>query len=418
MYFAALPSMRQGMKTRLRSTSTARREASSCTKVARWCLLLIWLLALHAAAAPLQLHGRWFELLDAGAGEEVRNPVEYMSHAGGRFEYEASFDLAQPGRYVIDFKNSSVIGLFVHRVLDAQGRVVAEVQGGLQSQALNPFFLRHGRELALPAGRYTLVSRLESPFFLAQPEPYVDTLDHYREAIKCGNGLVLICLGVFVGLGSYYAMLGVWRRRLADAMYAVFIAGNLLYNSAALLVAQELFGVRWFYLVSAPILVSNIAYVLFVMALLNIRTKQRVLYRAGRGLVGMLMGFIVLAVLWPAWSLELDRVGVALFLVYGMTAALSSAWRGDRLARLYLVANTGFFIAGFASISIVGLQGVYTMYVEHLGLAAVTIEVLLLALVLSYQFGQLQEMSGKALAQAEHHLLLAHTDSLTGLPNR
>ena len=227
---------------------------------------------------------------------------------------------------------------------------------------------------------------MESAFFLAQPEPYVDTLDHYRQAIKHGNALVLVCLGVFVGLGSYYAMLGLWRRRMAEAMYAVFIAGNLLYNSAALLVASDLFGVRWFYLVSAPILLSNIAYVLFVMALLRIGPQtQRVLHRAGRSLVGVLAGFIVLAVAWPGWSLELDRVGVALFLIYGMAAAVSSAWRGDRLGRLYLVANSGFFIFGFASISLVRLEGVYTLYVEHLGLAAVTIEVLLLALVLSYQ---------------------------------
>jgi diguanylate cyclase (GGDEF)-like protein len=388
--------------------------------VARWCLLLVWLLALQAAAAPLQLHGRWVELTAEASGRgEARIPVERIRQVGGRFEYQAAFDLAEPGRYVIDFKNSSVVGLFVHRVLDAQGGTVAEVQGGLQSSAVNPFFLRHGRELALPAGHYTLVSRLESPFFLAQPEPYLDTVDHYRQAIKLGNALALICLGVFIGLGSYYAMLGVWRRRMAEAMYAVFIAGNLLYNSAALLVASELFGVRWFYLVSAPILLSNIAYVMFVMALLDIRAQaQPVLHRAGRGLVGVLAGFIVLAVAWPEWSLEFDRLGVALFLIYGMTAAVSSAWRGDRLGRLYLVANTGFFIFGFASISLLGLDGVYTLYVEHLGLAAVTIEVLLLALVLSYQFGMLQETSGKALAQAEHHLHLAHTDSLTGLPNR
>ena len=380
----------------------------------------MWLLALQAAAAPLQMQGHWVELrAGAPGGGEWRIPVDRIRHTGGRFEYEAPFDLAEPGRYVIDFKNSSVVGLFVHRVLDAQGRTVAEVRGGLQSSAVNPFFLRHGRELALPAGHYRLVSRMESAFFLAQPEPYLDTLDHYRQAIKHGNALVLVCLGVFVGLGSYYAMLGLWRRRMAEAMYAVFIAGNLLYNSAALLVASDLFGVRWFYLVSAPILLSNIAYVLFVMALLRIGPQtQRVLHRAGRSLVGVLAGFIVLAVAWPGWSLELDRVGVALFLIYGMAAAVSSAWRGDRLGRLYLVANSGFFIFGFASISLVRLEGIYTLYVEHLGLAAVTIEVLLLALVLSYQFGLLQEMSGKALAQAEHHLHLAHTDSLTGLPNR
>ncbi len=389
-------------------------------RAVRWCLLLAWLFSLHANAAPIELHGRWFQLNAPAAGvADGRQPVDRIRAVGGQFEYEAAFQLEQPGRYVVDFKNSSVVGRFIHRVLDEQGRVVAEAQGGLQASQPNPFFLRHGRELTLPAGRLRLVTRLDSPFFLAQPVPYLDTVDHYREAIKPGNGLVLVCLGVFIGLGSYYAMLALWRRRLADAMYAVFIAGNLLYNSAALLVAAELFGVRWFYLVSAPILLSNIAYVVFVMALLGISVQdQPLLHRAGRGLIGAFAGFIVLAAAWPAWSLELDRVGVGLFLIYGVVAAASCAWRGDRLARLYLVANTGFFVIGFASLTLVGLEGVFTLYVEHLGLAAVTIEVLLLALVLSYQFGVLQEASWQATAQAERHLQLARTDALTGLPNR
>jgi len=51
-------------------------------------------------------------------------------------------------------------------------------------------------------------------------------------------------------------------------------------------------------------------------------------------------------------------------------------------------------------------------------MVAVTIEVVLLALVLSYQFALLHREKEQALAQAERSLRAAHTDSLTGLPNR
>jgi GGDEF domain-containing protein len=48
----------------------------------------------------------------------------------------------------------------------------------------------------------------------------------------------------------------------------------------------------------------------------------------------------------------------------------------------------------------------------------VTIEVLMLAIVLSYQFGQLQKEKDEALRLAETSLHLASTDALTHLPNR
>jgi diguanylate cyclase (GGDEF)-like protein len=383
------------------------------------CWLAAWLGCAPALAAPLELHGHWFELVAGDGGASARRPAQGPAPTGGSFEYVADFTIDQTGTYVLDFKNSSVIGRFHHRIVDAQDHTVAEAAGGLEGAEPNPFFLRHGRDLLLPAGRLRLVSRLDSPFFLAQPEPYVDTLDHYRQAIKPGNALVLLCLGVFVGLGIYYASLALWRRRVADAMYAFFIAGNLLYNGAALLVAAELFGVRWFYLISVPILFSNVAYVAFVMALLQLRPQTTPwLYRGGRALIGLLACFIVVAALQPHWSLELDRIGVGLFLLFGLSAGVRCVLAGDRLARLYLLANIGFFVSGFAAITLIDLQGVYSSYVEHLGLVAVTIEVLLLALVLSYQFGLLQQASQEARLRAEHNLHLARTDALTGLPNR
>ncbi|MEY4564954.1 MAG: hypothetical protein RLZZ618_4231 [Pseudomonadota bacterium] len=380
-----------------------------------WAAILLVGISVPAHATPIGLQGRWSVLSADGSAQ----PTDKVSATGGRFRYEAEFVLAGAEQHVIDFKNSSVIGRFEHRVTDSQGREVLRARGGLQDTSPNPFFLRHARELTLPPGAYKLVTELESPFFLAHPEPYVDRLDNYRQAIKLGNALVLLCLGVFLGLGLYYVSLALIRRQRVHAMYALFILGNLLYNATALLVARELFGVDWFYLISAPILLSNIAYIVFVIDLLGIRAETTPrLHRVSQLVMGLMVVFVLVSLVKPNWSLEFDRVGVGMFLLFGVVAGVAQAWRGNALARLYLLANAGFFVSGVTAITVLDLEGVFAIYIEHIGLVAVAIEVLLLALVLSYQFGLLEQEKAAALARAENNLRLACTDALTGLPNR
>jgi len=392
------------------------------------CLLALFLLlgACIAEAAPQKLPGVWYEAPPAwtyagqsGLDNAGLKQVDKLAPTGGRFWRQTEFAVSRPGRYVLDFKNSSVIGLFRHFVFDSNGVLVAELHGGIQSRAENPFFLRHGRELELPPGRYRLLTELNSPFFLAEPEPYLDTLADYRQAINSSNALVLACLGIFLGLGIYYAALALVRKRQAEAMYALFILGNLLYNGTALLVYPQVFSMHWFYLISVPILFSNCAYILFVMALLELRpaTHPR-LYKTGMALLALLSGFILLAALQPHWSLELDRYGVGIFLAFGLTAGIIRARQGNVSAQLYLVAVGIFFILGVAAISQAQLNGLYTIYIEHIGLLAVAVEVILLALVLSYQFAQLRKERDNALTRLAQSNRIAHTDALTGLSNR
>jgi diguanylate cyclase (GGDEF)-like protein len=202
-------------------------------------------------------------------------------------------------------------------------------------------------------------------------------------------------------------------------MYALFILGNILFFSAALLVLPEFLGVHQIYLASVPILLSNCAYIAFVMALLEIRRDRNpALYRAGAVVLAGLGIFIAVAALQPHWSLELARYGVGLFLAYGLTAGVMRARQGNISARLYLVAIAAFFVLGAVAISQTQLVGVYTVYIEHVGLFAVSVEVILLALVLSYQFAQLHREKEHVEKRLAHSNRLAYTDALTGLPNR
>jgi len=395
----------------------------------RFAVLLLFSLAFPCAgmAQPQLLSGRWYQAPGADwtyAGQGKLDDfglrqVGGVARTGGRFLFQADFLVPQAGRQVLDFKNTSIIGHFRHFVFDEQGRLVASMEGGLQRRGDNPFFLRHGREVELPAGRYRLISELSSPFFLAQPEPYLDSLSNYRQAMRPGNALALLGLGVFLGLGIYYAALSLARRRMAEGMYAIFILGNILFNGSALLVFSDLFGLQWIYLVSVPILFSNCAYVAFVMALLDIRPEAHPrLYRGGLAALGLLGLFILLAAARPSWSLELARFGVGVFLAYGLTAGIVRARQGNVSARLYLVAIGVFFVLGTVAISQTQLAGVYTVYIEHVGLLAVAVEAILLALVLAYQFGQVHREKEQVLQRLRHSDRIARTDALTGLGNR
>ncbi|MDI4635072.1 diguanylate cyclase [Pelomonas sp. V22] len=377
-------------------------------------LLLGLLLPVLALASPLE--GRWHLRATPSAALEA---VQSLPLEGGRFEFIARVELAEGGRRVIDFNNSSVIGRFQHELRDERGLLVARLEGGLQSAAPNPYFLRHGRTLQLPAGRYQLHTVIDTPFLLGQPQVFIDDEAHYLAAIKPGNTLTLVCLGLFIGLGFFYGTLALFRRRWVEGCYALFILGNLLYNATALNVVADVLGVRAFYLISLPIVFSNMAYVAFVMRLLGITAQQAPrMHRLGQGLL-VLMGLMAAAALMlPHWSLHFARAGVALFLGYGMAAGVVQAVAGQRLARVYLAANIGFFLTGILSISFPSFQGLDTLYVEHVGLLAVAIEVLLLAMVQAHQFGELQREREAALARAEQGLQLATTDALTGLPNR
>lgn len=365
-------------------------------------LLLPWA---AIQAQPLELTGRWYQepagWTYGGQSPPIESdliPVKDISPTGGQFLFLSGFRIDAQNSVVLDFKNSSVIGQFHHWVFDSKNHLAAEATGGIENNLENPFLLRHGRELRLPPGQYQLVTEIASPFFLADPQPYLDSLPHYQQAIKPGNALTLVSMGILLGLCIYYATLALAQSSVVNGMYALFILGNLLYNGTALLVYPELFGIHWFYLISLPILFSNCAYIVFVITLLDLRrnTHPR-LYQMGLGLLGLFALFILLALIKPNWSLELDRVGVALIMCYGLISGFVRAREGNASARLYMVAIITFFILGSAAISSSSLHGIHTFYLEHLGLMAVTIEALLLALVLAQQVAQLQREKESAL---------------------
>ncbi|MEX1214006.1 ATP-binding protein [Saccharospirillum sp.] len=311
---------------------------------------------------------------------------------------------------VIDFRNSSVIANFEHWVFDrTSGELVNRLEGGIRSRVDNPYFLRHGRDLSLEPGEYQIITRMDSPFYLAQPKPEVFEQAEYRQSIKVGNALTLIFQGIFLALGIYYFVLGTSRGRAADLLYALFITGNFFFTGASLLVFSDLLNIHQFYLTSFPILISNTAYIAFVMVLLDIKPNtSQWLYRIGSGLIILfVLGFVV-ALIRPNLSMEIDRIGVGLFAIYGFTAGLTRVLQGNKTARYYLIANASFAIPALISIGASSLPVADTLFLEHLGMFAVSIEVILLSLVISYQVGLVYKEKEAGLLATEEALQAAN----------
>lgn len=346
-------------------------------------------------AAGTLVKGSWYQVTDfqqnqtpAFLSDPTRadqyTPVEHVSLTGGHFVFVGKLNVPNdPPMQVIDFKNSSVIEGFLHRVYDKQNHLVATALGGIKYSAPNPFFLRHGREFQLEPGEYTVITEVVAPFFLARPSLFVMDISHYRQSIKKTNVLTLLCAGILSGLGIYYLILAVARRRRTEILYAFFIISNLLFSSCALLILSDVFDIHNYYLVSVPILFSNAAYILFVMSLLEVTTQDGWLYRSAQCCLVVLVGFIAVAWLKPNYSLEMARYGVHVFLVYGLVAAIVKSMQGNPSAKRYIFAIGIFFISGLSAISLTSIDGAYAAVVEHLGTVSVTVEVICLAVVLA-----------------------------------
>ncbi|MCH8551403.1 MAG: GGDEF domain-containing protein [Natronospirillum sp.] len=380
-------------------------------------MLLVSVFSLTAVAQTLDQTGHWVDI----AAPESDWPEPWADRpaeagppplTGGVGWYLMEVSLPHAGEWVIDFRHSSVIGTFEHRVYDASGREVETLGGGLQRTTTSDFIMRHGARLALPAGEYFIVTRTDSPFYLAQPEPALFPLADYQQQYRKTIAFVLIGLGIFGALAFYYLNLGLWRRSASDLLYVGFILGNIVYNGTALMVPQALGLTTHFYLISFPILVSNLCYVLFVMRLLRIgRAQHSRVWLLGVTLAAVMVAFWPIALIWPSVSLELCRIGVGLMAVYGMIAGIARARMGDRVAWLYLIANFSFLVPALMAITARQLATGDLWLIEHLGLLAVLLEVLLLALVISYQISMMRVNQDRMQHLADH-------DPLTGCLNR
>lgn len=377
----------------------------------------------------LGLEGQWYESPMAWTDQQPPTnddlkslkTLKKLPRTGGQFIYVGEVEIDARDRYVLDFAYSTLIGLFEYRLYDEQGSLFTIVKGGIQSAESNPYPIRHGRPVELPGGRYTVVTNLSAPYFIAAPAPLIIREADYQPAIKKGNLIAFTGIGIFFAMAIFYLCFAISRKSTTDLAYTIFILGNLLFNSIALNIAPDIFGVQHFQLSSYAIFVSNIAYIFFVRGLLQIKKEtDPSLYYLGSGIIAIFVVLAILGVFFEHWAMEICRIGVAIFLGYGLFAGLTYALQKVTLAYYYLLANLCFLIPATISIWPEGFESFSnpTLYSAHMGIIAVSIEVLLLGLVQAYQINRINRERLLALDKAANSQKAARTDMLTGAPNR
>jgi len=144
------------------------------------------------------------------------------------------------------------------------------------------------------------------------------------------------------------------------------------------------------------------------------------LYYTGSVLITLFVILGIIGLIFDNWALEICRISVAIFLGYGLFSGLTYALQKVTLAYYYLLANLCFLIPAIISILPEKFEALSnpTLYSAHVGIIAVSIEVLLLGLVQAYRINQMNHERLVALDKAAYSQKAARTDALTGAPNR
>ncbi|MGQ3091614.1 MAG: GGDEF domain-containing protein [Methylophilus sp.] len=412
-----------------------------------WTRLTLWISLVPSVFCLVPLASAAPALLGTTCINQQGTIIANIPLQGGKFACQSVLKITEAGLYVIDFKNTSTIARFQHEISQESSTQQAATQGknatdgiappdqalaqgshkkqqtillsgGLSSSADNPFMLRHGRIVSLQPGSYRLVTWLQSPYYLAAPSLVISELASYQQQSNISAATSLLLLGILLGLFSYYAILGALPGHLTERMYAIFIFGNLLFHAAALGVFNQFFHWHWFYLTGLPLLIANLAYVSFICHLLGINQFHRPrLYQLSLIASSLLIALIVLGMIFPDWMLEMSRLGIVIFLAFGLFCGLRLSAQRQIIAQLYLLTTIGFGILGMMVLNAANAtQHIFS--IEQLGLFAVTVHAILLAILVAYKLSRLHHEKEQLLVELQNTRSLALNDRLTGIPNR
>lgn len=360
----------------------------------------------------------WRDVMQIGPSQLTAR-TDFLPLTGGTFWHIMAADVVADTPLLIDFQNSSVVGLFSHFIVDAHGKLIATYNGGIQSSEVNRYFLRHARALSVPPGHYQIITRMTSPFLVTQLKPMLYLEGPYIESMKLANGLTLTALGIFLAVGLIYLTLSMVRHQMVDFFFSIFIFGNLFYNATALNILSDIFSWPIFYSMSLAVMGSNLAYMGFVMCLLRVAPRRTPrLYKIALFAIALLALFWLLLPFLPHYSLLFAINGAVVFSLYGLIAGIVVA-RKDRkdrkdrkTAQYYLMAHSIFvFIAFFAPLYIVLIMEFpprNTLQIDQLGMFATAVEVILLTLVLAHRLNRISRDKSARLLVAQESLFAAN----------
>jgi len=329
------------------------------------------------------------------------------------------------GRWLLDIDYASLDRVDVYLLAD--GRLVHSGRlGDLQAFQSRPLKVRsHAMALALAPGQtYDVLLRVQTtssmiaPIAFIKPERY-----HEREA-----GIQLF-QGLMVGIGLCLLMYSVaqWlsRRDATFALYGLAVSGTTVFFFAYYgLGPQHLWGgSAWLTANMAPlsVLVSLVGGLMFLDRTLLVAQHNRRWSRAMRGaalVAGVAALSFVLGLIDYRSAQLAGTVLGPMPIVFGLPAAVARVRAGDR-ASVYVVVGWGLYGVGIVIMAAL-LRGFVdsNLWTQHAFQIGSLIEMVMWQRVLAVRQEQLRHAAEHADREREALRSLAHTDPLTGLPNR
>lgn len=323
----------------------------------------------------------------------------------------------------IDYAPLNRIDAFLVR----EGRIVQQARlGNMQPFAQRPVPSRsHALPLELkPEVAYELYLRVETqgamilPITVMRPQVFhTEALDeHILQGLLAGLGLCLVI----------YSLVQWWSTRESMFVkYAMLTTGSLMFS-----VVQ--FGVGGMYLWrdnlwmeshGAPLmaLLAAGSTFLFVEEVLRGPGASRYFTRimhagaAALGLTALLYALDVIHV--HSVSRVIGTLGLLPALM-GLPGAIARARRGDAIGWYFLVAWVGYFVTTAIMVGVIRGYIDATLWTLHAFQAGATLDMVLFMRVLGLRMKAIHNEARSAVRERDTFVSMAHTDPLTGLPNR
>ncbi len=323
----------------------------------------------------------------------------------------------------IDYAPLNRIDAFLVR----EGRIVQQARlGNMQPFAQRPVPSRsHALPLELkPEVAYELYLRVETqgamilPITVMRPQVFhTEALDeHILQGLLAGLGLCLVI----------YSLVQWWSTRESMFVkYAMLTTGSLMFS-----VVQ--FGVGGMYLWrdnlwmeshGAPLmaLLAAGSTFLFVEEVLRgpgvSRYFTRIMYAgaAALGLTALLYALDVIHV--HSVSRVIGTLGLLPALM-GLPGAIARARRGDSIGWYFLVAWVGYFVTTAIMVGVIRGYIDATLWTLHAFQAGATLDMVLFMRVLGLRMKAIHNEARSAVRERDTFVSMAHTDPLTGRPNR
>lgn len=315
----------------------------------------------------------------------------------------------------------------VDAYLVREGRIVQQARlGNMQPFEQRPIPSRtHAVALELkPEVPYELYLRVQTqgamilPITVMRPQVFhTEALDeHILQGLLAGLGLCLVI----------YSLVQWWSTRESMFVkYAMLTTGSLMFS-----VVQ--FGVGGMYLWrdnlwmeshGAPLmaLLAAGSTFLFVEEVLRgpgvNRYFTRIMYAgaAALGLVALLYALDVIHV--HTVSRVIGTLGLLPALM-GLPGAISRARRGDAIGWYFLAAWLGYFVTTAIMVGVIRGYIDATLWTLHAFQAGATLDMVLFMRVLGLRMKAIHTEARSAVRERDTFVSMAHTDPLTGLPNR